>query len=163
MKECRDIDPEWFHDQQIKNAYFIPNVCYKAPKKVDPLRLSQSISKNMMKDINKDAYAKEEPVPTDMNLANRDQEIIFGADNDDAAEPAIKNDSKPYNEQKVEEEKVNEIVDVKDISSHHNKTASILGDRANLGKMPAQKRVNNDHLIDKDGAANDIRKDDKTT
>jgi serine/threonine-protein kinase ULK4 len=26
MKEARGIDPEEFHEQQMKNAYFIPNV-----------------------------------------------------------------------------------------------------------------------------------------
>ena len=42
----------------MKNAYFIPNIQYKAPKKVDPLRVSQSISKNMMKDLNAENYSK---------------------------------------------------------------------------------------------------------
>ena len=42
----------------MKNAYFIPGVQYKAPKKIDPLRVSQSISKNMLKDMKKDAYTQ---------------------------------------------------------------------------------------------------------
>ena len=62
----------------MKNAYFIPNVQYRAPKKVDPLRVSQSISKNMMKDLNKDAYATGNKNDTDIKLANKDTEIQFG-------------------------------------------------------------------------------------
>lgn len=65
----------------MRNAYFIPNVQYRAPKKVDPLRVSQSISKNMMKELNKDEYGKDDPKAVeDINLANRDQEIQFGDD-----------------------------------------------------------------------------------
>lgn len=56
----------------MRGAFFIPNVKYKAPKRVDPLRVSQSISKNMMKDINKDAYANDAQQPNDINLENRD-------------------------------------------------------------------------------------------
>jgi hypothetical protein len=40
LKDQRGIDPEDFHEQQVKGAFFIPNVKYKAPKKVDPLRVS---------------------------------------------------------------------------------------------------------------------------
>ena len=52
----------------MKNAYFIPNIQFRAPKKIDPLRVSQSISKNMMKEINKDEYGAGTKVPTDINL-----------------------------------------------------------------------------------------------
>ena len=69
----------------MKNAYFIPNVQYKAPKKIDPLRVSQSISKNMMKDLNKDGYGGEKE-PKDFNLINRDQEITIGENKDDNVE-----------------------------------------------------------------------------
>ena len=50
---------------------------YKAPKKIDPMRVSQSISKNMLKDMQKDDYAAGDPnaMATDINLENRDQEI----------------------------------------------------------------------------------------
>lgn len=89
LKEARAIDPEEFHEQQMKNAYFIPNVQYKAPKKIDPLRVSQSISKNMMKDINKDGYGVEKEAK-DFNLANRDQEIIIGDAKDDPVEKDTK-------------------------------------------------------------------------
>jgi hypothetical protein len=74
----------------MKNAYFIPNVQYKAPKKVDPLRVSQSISKNMMKDLNKDGYGGEKEAK-DFNLVNRDQEIIIGENKEDAIEKDSKN------------------------------------------------------------------------
>jgi len=48
-------------------------------KKIDPLRVSQSISKNMMKDLNKDAYGgNNKDAPIDFNLINRDQEILIG-------------------------------------------------------------------------------------
>lgn len=90
----RDIDPEEFHEQQMKNAYFIPNIQYKTMKKIDPLRVSQSISKNMMKDLNKDAYGNKE-APMDMKLANRDQEILIGNDNDGDL-PAEKEDPKKF-------------------------------------------------------------------
>lgn len=73
----------------MKDAYFIPNVQYKAPKKIDPLRVSQSISKNMMKDINKDGYGVEKEAK-DFNLANRDQEIIIGDAKDDPVEKDTK-------------------------------------------------------------------------
>jgi len=58
----------------MKNAYFIPNIQYRAAKKIDPLRVSQSISRNMMKDLNKDNYGKvaDKEVPADISLANRD-------------------------------------------------------------------------------------------
>lgn len=57
----------------MRNAYFIPNVQYKAAKKVDPLRVSQSISKNMMKEL-KDGYGNDDPsqAPKDINLLNKD-------------------------------------------------------------------------------------------
>jgi len=74
----------------MKNAYFIPGVQYKAPKKIDPLRVSQSISKNMMKDMKKDAYGADESAsaPADISLANRDQEIQFGAGDENETDPA---------------------------------------------------------------------------
>jgi len=70
----------------MKNAYFIPNIQFRAPKKIDPLRVSQSISKNMMKEINKDEYGAGTKVPTDINLANRDQEITIGKTEEDHSE-----------------------------------------------------------------------------
>ena len=81
--KTRDIDPEEFFEGQMKNAYFIPNIQYKAMKKIDPMRVSQSISKNMMKDLKKDDYGGTDTAPADIKLANRDQEIMIGEDNQD--------------------------------------------------------------------------------
>jgi hypothetical protein len=57
-------------------------------KKIDPMRVSQSISKNMMKELKKDDYGNSDPAnaPSDIKLVNRDQEIMIGEDNnhDDA-------------------------------------------------------------------------------
>jgi hypothetical protein len=52
-------------------------------KKIDPMRVSQSISKNMMKDLKKDDYGNSDPAnaPADIKLANRDTEIMIGEDN----------------------------------------------------------------------------------
>lgn len=40
LKTVRGINPEEFHEMQQKNAYFIPNINFKAMKKIDPLRVS---------------------------------------------------------------------------------------------------------------------------
>lgn len=74
----------------MKNAYFIPNVQYKAPKKIDPLRVSQSISKNM---LNKDAYATGKDAESDIKLTNKDMEIHFGQD-DENDPPAAQKETK---------------------------------------------------------------------
>jgi hypothetical protein len=60
------------------------------------MRVSQSISKNMLKDMNKDNYAGSSSAlpPSDINLKNRDQEIQFGGgdenDNDESDKELIK-------------------------------------------------------------------------
>ena len=53
----------------MKNAYFITGVQYKTPKKIDPMRVSHSISKNIL-DMIKDAYGADEStfVPIDISL-----------------------------------------------------------------------------------------------
>lgn len=87
LQEARGIDPEEFHEQQMKDAYFIKNLQYKAPKKVDALRVSQSIGRNMMKDLKEGYGANGADVNgdnLDINLANRDQEIHFGGEPDEA-------------------------------------------------------------------------------
>ena len=44
-----NIDPEEFAELQAKNGFFIPNLAHhRAPSKADPLRVSQSVKKNMM-------------------------------------------------------------------------------------------------------------------
>jgi hypothetical protein len=39
-----------FYTQQERNAFFVPNVHYKMPKRVDPVRISQNVKKNLIKD-----------------------------------------------------------------------------------------------------------------
>lgn len=114
----------------MRGAFFIPNVKYKAPKRVDPLRVSQSISKNMMKDINKDAYTNDTQQPSDLNLENRDQEIQFGQE-PDMNDVKIDSGQKPgpkmggMIEQKDDPNiDKNEIVDIKE-----GKGSNILGDK----------------------------------
>ena len=129
----------------MKNAYFIPNIQFKAPKKIDPLRVSQSISKNMMKDLNKDNYGgHDKDIPKDVNLANRDQEILIGGDIEE------KMPNKKYKESDLQTIDKNEIIsDIKD--SNKAKTGGILGDK----KAGKEKRVVGDD--------NEIKKDTTST
>ena len=54
-----EIDPEEFAEQQAKNGYFIPNLQFhKKPSKADPMRVSQSVKKNMDGDNEYSAGAK---------------------------------------------------------------------------------------------------------
>lgn len=71
--------------QQEKNAYFVPNVHYKAPKKVDLVRISLSVQKNLLKD-NTTTYQKVEETyssTNDVNLLSKDQELNFSNKNED--------------------------------------------------------------------------------
>jgi serine/threonine-protein kinase ULK4 len=111
LQEHRGIDPEEFHDQQMKHAYFIPNIQYKAMRKIDPMRVSQSISKNMLKEMNKDAYGGDKNVK-DITLVNRDQEILMGLDNDDMA--VDKESMKKVKEDNLKTIDKDEIVDIKE-------------------------------------------------
>lgn len=100
----------------MRNAYFIPNIQYKTMKKIDPLRVSQSISKNMMKDLNNESYRAGDQKAMDIKLANRDQEILLGPDNDGegtAADPD-KEESKRVEKDTLQTIERNEVVDVKD-------------------------------------------------
>jgi len=85
----RGINPEEFALQQEKNAFFVPNVnggSYKKPKKVDPMRISQSVKKNMLKD--QTGYMKGEDRSGDVNLLSKDQELNFSSKNEDEEEVA---------------------------------------------------------------------------
>lgn len=106
----------------MKHAYFIPNIQYRTMKKVDPLRVSQSISKNMMKDLNKDAYGNKE-APMDIKLANRDQEILIGNDND--GDVPVEKETKVKNHESLHTIDKNEIVDIKE----NKKDGAILQDK----------------------------------
>jgi len=75
-------------------------------KKIDPMRVSQSISKNMMKDLKKDDYGNSDPTnaPSDIKLANRDTEIMIGEDNNqDEAPPSNTKDKEKEKEEKEKE------------------------------------------------------------
>lgn len=74
----------------------MPNVHYKIPKKVDPVRISQNVKKNMLKD-HAAAYQKQESTMgdgADINLASKDQELNFSNKNeeDDDMEMKLKID-----------------------------------------------------------------------
>lgn len=71
-----------FYYQQDRNAYYVPNIHYRQPKKVDPLRISQSVKKNMLKE-NGGYQKQEEDVAKDVNLVSKDMELIFSNKNDD--------------------------------------------------------------------------------
>jgi len=111
-------------------------------KKIDPLRVSQSISRSMMKDINQENYGGSEP--EDIKLANRDQEIHIGADNEgDGDQERLK---KVKGQDGMQAADKNEMVDIKDTK----KDANILKQNGASGK--SQSRTN-------DKGNNDIKKD----
>ena len=48
LKESRGINPDQFQEQQTREGYFIPNLAhFKQPSRADPLRVSQTVKKNM--------------------------------------------------------------------------------------------------------------------
>ena len=50
LKVKRGINPDDFADQQAREGYFIPNLAhFVQPKRADPLRVSQKVKKNMLK------------------------------------------------------------------------------------------------------------------
>lgn len=118
----------------MKNAYFIPNIQYKAMKKIDPLRVSQSISKNMMKDLKKDDYGGTDNAPADIKLANRDQEIMIGEDNNQDDGPQVA-DNKGKTEQLDKDPEMEKIE-----QQTEQAPANILGAK----KSQAKKRDNPD-------------------
>lgn len=76
-----------------------------------------------MKDLNKDAYRGTDKQPADIKLANRDQEILMGQDNDEDP-PEAQSGSNKDTLQTIDK---NEIVDINDSSQ---RDASILGNKA---------------------------------
>ena len=85
----RGINADDFYEQQEKNAFFVPNVHYKVPKKVDPVRISQTVKKNLLKDNGN--YQKE--VPSDnaeVSLGSKDQEVNFGNRGEDDDDVDVK-------------------------------------------------------------------------
>ena len=74
----------------MKDGYFIPNLAhFSAPSKVDPLRVSQTVRRlNDQEGYDKKGGAKE-----DFELLNKDQELVFSAQDkkqkvEDAGAPA---------------------------------------------------------------------------
>ena len=50
LRKVRNVDPEAFFEQQATEGYFIPNLAiFKTPTRADPLRVSQKVKKNMLK------------------------------------------------------------------------------------------------------------------
>ena len=76
LKKNRGINPDQFVEQQMKDGYFIPNLAhFSAPSKVDPLRVSQTVRRlNDQEGYDKKGGAKE-----DFELLNKDQELVFSA------------------------------------------------------------------------------------
>ena len=49
--KSRGVNPDEFEDMQAQEGFFIPNLQhFKQPKRADPLRVSQQVKKNMLKD-----------------------------------------------------------------------------------------------------------------
>ena len=73
---------EDFYLQQERNAYFVPNVHYRMPKKVDPVRISHNVKKNMLKE--NAMYEKQEDYAgADVALTSKDMEVNFSNKQDD--------------------------------------------------------------------------------
>jgi hypothetical protein len=64
-----------FYLQQERNAYFIPNVHYRVPKKVDPVRISHNVKKAMLKE--NAMYEKQDDGGADVALISKDMEVNF--------------------------------------------------------------------------------------
>jgi len=63
----------------------------------------------MLKEMNKDEYAKDDKAVDDINLENRDQEIQFGETEKEEQKDDSKNQEKDSDLQTIEK---NEIVDI---------------------------------------------------
>jgi hypothetical protein len=82
------INVDDFYLQQERNAYFVPNVHYRVPRKVDPVRISHTVKKNMLKE--NAMYEKGgggssqggDPAANDVALLSKDMEINFSNKND---------------------------------------------------------------------------------
>ena len=87
----RGINVDEFYLNQERNAYYVPNIHYKIPKKVDPVRISQNVKKNLLKDNS--MYQKTEDdigATLDVNLLSKDMELNFSNKNDDDDEIEMK-------------------------------------------------------------------------
>ncbi len=78
------INVDDFYLQQERNAFFVPNVHYRVPRKVDPVRISHTVKKNMLKEnamYEKSDHAAIEAA-NDVALLSKDMEINFSNKND---------------------------------------------------------------------------------
>ena len=49
LKQFRGINADTFFEQQVKEGFFIPNLAnFRQPSRVDPMRVSQTVKKNML-------------------------------------------------------------------------------------------------------------------
>jgi len=75
-----------FYLQQERNAFFIPNVHYRVPRKVDPVRISHTVKKNMLKENamyeKSAADANSLDAANDVALLSKDMEVNFSNKND---------------------------------------------------------------------------------
>ena len=81
----RNVDPDEFAEQQMAEGYFIPNLSiFKNPSKADPLRISQKVKKNMLKNTNDYQMGPSGKGGDDKDiiLKSRDQELVFEKGND---------------------------------------------------------------------------------
>jgi len=80
----RGINPDEYADLQAKQGYFIPDLKhFKQPKRINPLRVSQKILKNMQKNDTNYQIEEDNKKNQDIRLMSRDQQIDFGAHGSD--------------------------------------------------------------------------------
>ena len=95
---------EDFYLQQERNAYFVPNVHYKIPKRVDPVRISQKVKKNMLKENS--MYQKQEESAgetMDVNLVSKDMELNFSNKNEEDDDELGMQSDKDTSKQEIEQ------------------------------------------------------------
>ena len=91
LKVSRGINPDQFAEQQARDGFFIPNLAhYKQPSKVDPMRVSQTVQKNMM---NAGGF--------DVELKSKDQELIFSKEIDEELSPTKVKEEKEHTPQET--------------------------------------------------------------
>ena len=95
LKKSRGINPDEFADQQAKEGYFIPNLAhFVQPRRADPLRVSQKVKKNMLKNAKSDyEVTPGADDATDIRLNNKDQELIFEGEDNEPQDGANKNET----------------------------------------------------------------------
>ena len=64
----------------------MPNVHYRLPKKVDPVRISHTVKKNMLKE---NAMYEKDEAAFDVALTSKDMEVNFSAKQNDEDEDGM--------------------------------------------------------------------------